>query len=80
MTVYRDANFRGAEFTFRGEMPNLRNTDFNDVISSMRFRGAWEVCTDAYFRGTCQTFTDDVSNLSRFGMNDRVSSLRPVRR
>jgi hypothetical protein len=80
ITVYRDADYRGAEFTFRGEMPNLRNTDFNDVISSMRFRGAWEVCTDAYFRGTCQIFNDDVLNLSQYGLNDRVSSLRPVRR
>lgn len=80
ITVYRDAMYRGGEFTFRGEMPNLRNTGFNDVISSMRFRGAWEVCTDAYFRGTCRVFTDDVWNLQQFGLNDRISSLRPVRR
>ena len=80
ITVYRDALFRGASTTFRGEMVNLRNTGFNDVISSMRFRGAWEVCTDAYFRGTCRVFSDDVWNLEQHGMNDRISSLRPVRR
>ena len=80
ITVYRDALYRGASTTFRGDMPNLRNTGFNDVISSMRFRGAWEVCTDAYFRGTCRVFSDDVWNLQQHGLNDRISSLRPVRR
>jgi len=79
ITVYRDALYRGESTTFRGEMPNLRNTGFNDVISSMRFRGSWEVCTDAYFRGTCRVFSDDVWNLQQHGLNDRISSLRPVR-
>jgi hypothetical protein len=80
ITVYRDALYRGSSTTFRGEMPNLRNTGFNDNISSMQFRGTWEACTDAYFRGTCRTFSDDVWNLQEHGMNDRVSSLRPVGR
>ncbi len=80
ITVYRDALYRGPSTTFRGEMPNLRNTGFNDMISSMRFRGAWEACTDAYFRGNCRTFSEDVWNLQQHGMNDRISSLRPVRR
>lgn len=80
ITVYRDALYRGQSTTFRGAMPNLRNTGFNDNISSMRFRGAWEVCTDAYFRGTCRVFRDDVWNLQQHGLNDRISSLRPVGR
>lgn len=80
ITVYRDADFRGASYSFSGEVMNLGNTQFNDVISSMQFRGAWEVCTDAYFRGRCMTFSDDVRNLDRWGINDRISSMRPVRR
>jgi hypothetical protein len=80
VTIFRDANFRGASFRFDNEMPNLANTGFNDAISSMQFRGEWEACTDAYYRGHCQTFRDDVRNLQRWGMNDRISSLRPVRR
>jgi len=80
ITVYRDALYRGESTTFRGETPNLRNSGgFNDSISSMRFRGTWEVCTDAYFRGTCRTFSDDVWNLQQHGLNDRISSMRPVR-
>ena len=79
VTIFRDANFRGASFRFDDEMPNLANTGFNDSISSMQFRGEWEACTDAYYRGQCFTFRDDVRNLGNTGLNDRISSLRPVR-
>lgn len=79
VTVYRDADFRGATFRFEDEVPNLANTGFNDAISSMELRGAWEVCTDAYFRGQCVVIGNDVRNLRNTGMNDRISSMRPVR-
>lgn len=79
ITVYRDANFRGASQTFEGEIRDLARSGMNDQISSMRFRGEWEACTDANFRGYCQRFRDDVRNLSNHGVNDRISSLRPVR-
>lgn len=79
VTIFRDADFRGASFRFDNEMPNLANTGFNDAISSMRFQGEWEACTDAYYRGQCVVFRNDVRNLRNAGMNDRISSLRPVR-
>ena len=80
VTIYRDAEFRGASFRFDHEVPNLANTGFNDAISSMRFQGEWQACTDAYYRGTCVTFRNNVRNLRNTGLNDRISSLRPVRR
>lgn len=80
VTIFRDADFRGASFRFDNEMPNLANTGFNDAISSMRFEGQWEACTDAYYRGQCVTFRDDIRNLRNSGLNDRISSLRPVGR
>jgi hypothetical protein len=79
ITVYRDANFRGASIRFDNDVPNLNNTGFNDAISSMRFQGAWEACSDAYFRGRCQIFVNDLRNLQNWGLNDRISSLRQVR-
>lgn len=79
ITVYRDAGFRGASATFQGEVPNLRNSGFNDNISSLRFRGAWEICSDAYFRGECRVVRQDVWNLQTMNLNDKISSLRPVR-
>jgi hypothetical protein len=78
--VYRDANFSGGSLRFDREVPNLAQSGFNDVISSMQLRGEWQVCTDAYFRGSCRMVTDDVVNLRSWGINDRISSLRPMGR
>ena len=77
--IYRDANFRGASMTVRGEVANLQYEGFNDAVSSMELRGRWEVCTDANFRGYCQIVDGSVRNLDRWGLNDRISSMRPVR-
>jgi len=79
ITVYRDANYRGQSTSFNGTVEDLSRTSFNDIISSMRFEGAWEACSSAYFRGDCQIFYGDVRDLSRTNLNDRISSLRPVR-
>lgn len=78
ITVYRDSNYRGDSRTFNGEVPDLKQHGFNDVVSSMRFQGSWEACTDSYFRGDCEVFHGDVRTLSRY-YNDKISSLRPVR-
>lgn len=79
ITVYRDADFRGASTTWQGEIADLGRSGFNDQISSMRFNGRWEACVHANFQGRCQVFTGDVRNLREYGMNDVISSLRPVR-
>ena len=79
VTIFRDANFRGASFRFDNEMANLANTGFNDSISSMQFQGEWEACTDSHYRGQCVTFRNDIRNLRNTGLNDRISSLRPAR-
>ena len=78
ITVYEDANFRGASREFTSEDRNLGRTPFNDRISSMRVEGRWEVCTDAEFRGRCRIVEGDVRFLNG-GFNDNISSLRPVR-
>ncbi|HUH10484.1 MAG TPA: beta/gamma crystallin-related protein [Brevundimonas sp.] len=80
LIVYRDSNYRGQSMEFNGEIANLRNTGFNDMISSFRMRGEWEFCTDANFRGDCRTFNNDVTNLQSYNLNDKISSMRPVRR
>ncbi|WP_439473188.1 beta/gamma crystallin-related protein [Brevundimonas sp.] len=81
ITVYRDADYRGSQYTFREGIPNLARSGMNDEISSMRVtEGEWEACTDANYRGECRTFRDDVRNLGNHNFNDRISSLRPVRR
>lgn len=80
IVVYEHINFEGASRTFEGEIASMGAFRFNDVISSMEIRGAWEVCTDANFLGRCEVYRNDVSTLTPLGLNDVISSLRPVRR
>lgn len=80
ITVFADAMYRGASESFSREIPDLRNSGLNDRISSIRIRGAWEVCTDAWFRGQCEVIREDVWNLEQRRLNDRISSMRPLAR
>lgn len=80
ITVYENANYRGASQTWRREMSDLGRTSLNDRISSIELRGSWEVCSDANFRGRCQIFSRGVRNLHDTGWGDRISSLRPAGR
>lgn len=80
ITVYEDSEFRGRQATFDRAIPNLSQTGFNDMITSFRVQGRWEVCEDPGYRGRCQTYDYDESNVSTFKLNDRISSMRPVGR
>lgn len=79
ITVFRDSNYRGDSRTFNGEVEDLKQAGMNDVASSLRLRGRWEVCEHSYYRGRCEIVDYDVNDLVRMGLNDRISSLRPVR-
>lgn len=80
ITVFRDSNYRGDSRTFNGEVEDLKQAGMNDVASSLRLRGTWEVCEHSYYRGRCEIVDYDVNDLVRMGLNDRISSLRPARR
>jgi len=80
ITVFKDSDFSGRSMSFNDEVVDLRPLGFNDEISSIRLRGAWEVCEDSYFRGRCQIVQGDVRTLRDMGLNDRISSMRPARR
>lgn len=80
ITVFADVLYRGGSETFSREIPDLRNSGMNDRISSIRIRGAWEVCTDAWFRGQCEIIREDVWNLQHRRLNDSISSMRPLAR
>ena len=80
ITVYEDPNFRGDSVTFRNEVPDLRQHELNDRISSLEVDGnqAWEVCRDVHFRGGCRVFQGTIEDLRSQGWNDRISSMRAV--
>jgi Beta/Gamma crystallin len=78
VTVYADANFSGQSVSFRGDMPNLASSGWNDKISSIRIPSGetWEMCQDVDYRNQCQVLSGDVADLRGMGWNDRISSLR----
>lgn len=80
ITVFEHTNYQGASRTYTGEVANLVPESWNDIISSMSMRGAWEVCTDTNFRGRCQVFDSDVTSTVPLGLNDVISSIRPAGR
>ena len=80
ITVYEDPDFRGDSVTFRNQVPDLRDHELNDRISSLEVDGnqAWEVCRDVNYRGGCRVFRGSIEDLRAEGWNDRISSMRAV--
>src|SRR5215510_13588254 len=39
VTLYRDESFHGRSVRFNGDVPDLRHTDWNDHVSSVRVQG-----------------------------------------
>ena len=80
ITVYEDPDFRGESVTFRDQVPDLREYELNDRISSLDVDGnqAWEVCRDVNYRGGCRVFQGTIEDLRSEGWNDRISSMRAV--
>ncbi|MDJ0921818.1 MAG: beta/gamma crystallin-related protein [Henriciella sp.] len=76
--VFKDPGFRGASLAIGGAVPNLAYERFNDTISSIEVRGAWEICTDPDYRGRCKIVEGGVHRLADIRMNDNITSLRPV--
>jgi len=80
VTVYEHPNFGGDSVTFRHEVPDLRQHELNDRISSLEVDGnqAWEVCRDVNFGGGCRVFQGTIEDLRSEGWNDRISSMRAL--
>lgn len=81
ITVFENINFAGRNVTFLRDMPDLRSSGFDRLISSLQVaRGeAWEVCDGRNYTGRCQVFSGSDPDLRARGWNDRISSLREVR-
>lgn len=76
--VFKDPGYRGASLVIGGAVPNLAYERFNDTISSIEVRGAWEICSDPNYRGRCQIVEGGVHRLADIRMNDNITSLRPA--
>ena len=79
LTVWVDADYKGEKRTFTADTPDLSNTGFDRMISSLGVgRGeSWQVCSEPNYAGRCRTVTSGLSNLRDFeGWNDAIRSLR----
>ena len=79
--VYDDVNFRGSPFTFRGDVPDLREFGLNDRISSLQMDRdeSWEICENTGFSGRCTVVSGSDRDLRSINWNDMISSMRPAR-
>jgi hypothetical protein len=80
ITVSDDVNFQGATMTFSRDIPDLRDVQFNDRISSLRVTPgqSWEVCEDANYGGRCIVVSGSERDLRTRGLNDAITSIRRV--
>jgi hypothetical protein len=80
-SVWKDANYRGDNATFRSDVPDLSRYNFRNSISSLRVANGeyWEVCDQPNYRGRCQVFSGSEINLDANNWNDRIVSIRRVR-
>jgi hypothetical protein len=80
ITVSDDVNFQGPTMTLRRDVPDLREFQFNDRISSLQVTpgDAWEVCEDTNYGGRCLVVTGAERDLRTRGLNDAISSMRRV--
>ena len=74
--LYEHDDFQGRRLDVRGDLIDLQDSNFNDMISSLIVnRGRWELCTDARYRGNCKSFEPGRYPNVR-GYNDEFSSIR----
>jgi hypothetical protein len=80
VTVFTNPNFGGRSASFNGDVPDLRQYNLNDQITSIEIPNGetWEICQDIDFGNQCTTVSGNVADLRRMGWNDRVSSMRRV--
>ena len=76
--IFKHPDFRGDALAISGPVYNLRELGFNDTVSSIDVRGAWEICVDPDFRGRCVVIDQPNERLSRIRMNDNITSMRPL--
>jgi len=78
--LYEHDDFRGKSIRGTDVVKNLRDSGFNDKVSSIKvLTGSWEVCADADFRGDCIVLEPgQYPSLRDMRMNDRLSSVRKV--
>ncbi|WP_198534244.1 beta/gamma crystallin-related protein [Aquidulcibacter paucihalophilus] len=78
ITLYAGTDFRGQAVTITGDVPDLRQLNFDEAAGSLIARGDWQVCLDPDYGSRCRTYCDRIPNLESF--KGRISSVRYIGR
>jgi hypothetical protein len=80
IAVSDDVDFQGASATFTSDVSDLRDSQLNDRISSLRVAPgeSWQLCEHNNYGGRCVIVSGAERDLGTLGMNDVISSMRRV--
>jgi hypothetical protein len=79
VVVYEHVDFGGRHESYYNSTPDLRNSDMNDLISSIKVRGGtWKFCENVNYEGRCETLETGEYRQLNNRMNDAISSIQRV--
>ncbi|OUB39837.1 Iota toxin protein Ib [Bacillus thuringiensis serovar argentinensis] len=78
--LYTDANFVGKSVRLKDNVVNFKNIGMNDIVSSMRIIGTYEVVLYEHsnYTGKSVSLKNNVVNFKDISMNDTVSSIKII--
>ncbi|HDR5353620.1 TPA: Iota toxin protein Ib [Bacillus thuringiensis] len=78
--LYADANYLGKSIKLQNNVTNLKDIGMNDMVSSMRIIGSYEVILyeHANYSGKSVTVRNDISEFRNINMHDNVSSIKII--